>query len=193
MRARDLMVKEFEVVPLSMPLLEAVKRLRSRPTEAGRVDVRCLVVADEQGAPRHLLTEADVIKAILPWFFREKKFSDFLSRWLARDLPEAALDELWGDLTRKARKKTVADVVSDAELVSVDENDSLLKVAYTMHAERIKTVPVAQEGKIVGIVFRAAVFDAIAAAMEKDGKRADAAASADATAAAGAPHGAGGE
>jgi CBS domain-containing protein len=171
MRARDIMAKDFDVVSASTPLLEAVKKLRERKLETGKVDVRCLVVTDEKGEPWHLLTEADVIKAILPWFFREKKFSDFVTKWLSRDLPAAAMDELYADLARRARKQTVKDILGTAELVSVDEQDSLLKVAYTMHTERIKTVPVMREGKIVGIVFRSAVFEAIADEMEK-GKRA---------------------
>jgi CBS domain-containing protein len=168
MRARDVMVTDFEVVPASMPLLDAVKRLRARKLETGRVDVRCLVVDEGDGAPKHLLTEADVVRAILPWFFREKKFSDFVSRWLSKDLPPAALDELYADLTRRARKKTVKDILGEADLISVDAEDSLLKLAYTMHSERIKTVPVVRDGKIVGIVFRTAVFEAIADEMERE-------------------------
>jgi predicted transcriptional regulator len=163
MRARDIMVQDFDTIGMDAPLTDAIEKLRRRTLETGRIDVRCLVVTDAGGTPVHVLTEADVIKAVLPWFFREKKFSDFVSRWLARDLPQAALDELFRDLARTARKKAVKEVaMAEGPLISVDEDDSILRVAYTMHSEKIKTLPVTRQGKIVGIVFRAAVFEAIA-------------------------------
>lgn len=167
-RARDLMTTDFETVAQDTPLLDAVKKLQARKLETGKVDVRCLVVTDEKGDPAHLMTEADVIKAILPWWFREKKFSSKVSEWLSKDVPPAALDELHADLARAARKKKVRDVgFPEGAIVSVEEGDSLLKIAHTMHVERIKTLPVVRDGKIVGIVFRAAVFEAIAAELDR--------------------------
>ena len=162
MKAEHFMVTDIESIRESAPLLEAVERLRRRELKTGKVDVRCLIVEGEDGSPKHVITEADVIKAILPWFFRERKFSDFIAKWLSREIPIAALDELYRDLAASARKKTVKDVIADTPLVSVDPEDSLLKVAYEMHIERVKSLPVIKDGKVIGIVFRGAVFEAIA-------------------------------
>jgi CBS domain-containing protein len=168
MQAKDLMVGEFELVPNHLPLLEAVDKMRQIKLETGRIDVRCLVISDDAAQPRHLVTEGDIIRAILPWFFRDKRFSNFVGKWLSSDLPQASLNELWSDLARAARKKKVKDVITEgATLVSVDESDSLVKIAYLMHQERIKSVPVTREGRIVGIVFRSAVFEAVASEIVK--------------------------
>src|SRR5687767_6517131 len=109
MQAKDLMLGEFELVPNTTPLLEAVDRMRQIKLVTGQMDVRCLVISDDAAQPRHLVTEGDVIRAILPWFFREKRFSDFVGKWLASDLPGASLNELWADLARAARKKKLKD------------------------------------------------------------------------------------
>ena len=85
-----------------------------------------------------------------------------VSQWLDSALPEASLDELLHDLASRARKKKVKDVLSDRPMVSVDEGASLLKVAYAMYSENIKTIPVTRAGEIVGVVYRGAVFEAIA-------------------------------
>ncbi len=168
MRARDIMVTDFETIRMDTPLMDAITKLRQRQLITGKMDVRVLVVTDENGEPRHLLTEADVIREILPFFFKDKKFADFVNKWLAKDLPQASFDELFRDLARNAKKKSVKDVAfPDHPLISVDEDDSILKVAHTMHMQRIKSVPVTRGGKLVGICFRGAVFEAIAAEMEK--------------------------
>jgi len=163
--AREIMITGFESIDEDLPLLEAVDILRKQSLAAGKVDVRCIVVRDAARAPTHMLTEADVIRAILPRFFRDPKFANFVAKWLSKDLPEASLEELWQDLARAARKKTVKDIVADTVLVSIDGEASLLKVAYLMHTERIKSIPVTKDGKIVGIVFRTAVFEAISREM----------------------------
>jgi predicted transcriptional regulator len=136
--------------------------MRARKLDTGHVDVRCLLVVDGEGRPTQMLTEADLIHAILPWVFREKRFADYVGKWLDSSVPEAAVEELLHDLVVRARKRTVQDITRDRPMVSVDEGASMLKVAYTMYAENIKTVPVAREGKIVGVVYRAAVFEALA-------------------------------
>src|SRR5687768_11217906 len=110
MQAKDLMVGDFELVANTLPLLEAVDKMRQLKLETGRIDVRCLVITDDAAQPRHLVTEGDVIRAVLPWFFREKRFSDYVGKWLSSELPGAALNELWADLARAARKKKVKDI-----------------------------------------------------------------------------------
>lgn len=167
MQAKDVMVTDFESVPHATPLLEAVERMRNLKIKTGEVDIRCLVVSDTEGRSTHIITEADIIRAILPWFFREKRFFDFVGKWLSKDLPGASLTELWGDLAAAARKRVVGDILADTPLISVDEGDSLLKVAYVMHIDRIKSVPVTRDGEIVGIVYRTAIFEAIASEIVK--------------------------
>ncbi len=159
--ARDLMVKEFVTISHDASIIDAVKKMRALELDTGRVDVRCLVVLDAEGTPKALLTEADLIQSILPRFFRERRFSDFISKWLNTDLPEASLAELFEELTARARKKTVQDLVSPHDLVTIDPGASLVKVAYTLHIDKIKTLPVSEDGRIVGIVYRGAVFDAV--------------------------------
>ncbi|GIW72171.1 MAG: hypothetical protein KatS3mg102_1713 [Planctomycetota bacterium] len=162
MRARDLMVTEFDTIGEDADLVEAVQKLLQRPLDTGHIDIRCLVVTDAQGEPQHLLTEADVIRAILPQVFRDPNFVDYISRWLAQDLPQQSLDEVLFHMTRAARRRKVREVVSEGRLIAVDPGDSIVKLAYLMHIERIKSLPVREDGRIVGIVFRSAVFDAIA-------------------------------
>ncbi|RME76150.1 MAG: CBS domain-containing protein [Planctomycetota bacterium] len=162
MQAQDLMVTDLATIRSDESLVEATARMMERKLATGHEDVRCLVVVDESERPVHVLTEADLIRAILPGVFRDPNFVDYISRWLASDLPQASLNEMFFDMARAARRKTVGDLVLDKPLVSVTPDASIVKIAYLMHQERIKTLPVVENGVLVGMVFRAAVFDVIA-------------------------------
>ncbi len=168
MQAKDLMVEEFATIEEGESLVTATRELLKRKLEAGHEDVRCLVVLDGEGKPSHILTEADLIRAILPSVFRDPNFVDYISRWLASDLPEASLNEVFFDMARAARRMSVGDLVKDKRIVSVTADASIIKIAYLMHQERIKTLPVMEGGKVIGMVFRTAVFEVIAREITKD-------------------------
>lgn len=67
----------------------------------------------------------------------------------------------------KSHGKRVADVMT-ADVVSVDEATPLSKIADTLERKRIKRVPVTREGKLVGIVTRANLVQALASAPEEE-------------------------
>lgn len=171
MRARDLMVTDVETISEDATVREAVRLMRARPLDTAHVDVRCLVVLDGAGKPIHLLTEADLVHATMPWVFRERRFSDYIGKWLSSEVPEAAVQELYEELTSRARTKTVKEILNDRPLVTVEPGASLLKLAYTLYVERIKTVPVMEDGKVVGMVYRTAVFEAVADHIEGTAKK----------------------
>jgi predicted transcriptional regulator len=161
MKAKDIMVKEFETVSSDAPLLEAIAKLRGIKIKSHQRDIRCLLVTDVEGTYQGILTEADVIKVILPWIFREQKFTSYVDKYLSDDIPLGSVMELFHDVKGRVKKRQVKEVMSTG-LVTVGEEATLLKMAYLMHRERIKTLPVLKDGKVIGVVFRTALSDMVA-------------------------------
>lgn len=66
----------------------------------------------------------------------------------------------------KSHARTVQDVMT-ADVISVDDETPLSEVAHIMEAHRIKRVPVIRDGRLVGIVSRANLVQALASIPEQ--------------------------
>lgn len=137
MQARDLMSADPVVVPPDTPVAALADLLATRGISA-------VPVVDSSGTAVGIVTEGDLIRRLareergpLGWFFG-----------LFRDPSRLA------DRFAKARGATARDVMTP-DPVTVGEDARAEEIARLLERHRIRRVPVARDGRLVGIVSRA--------------------------------------
>lgn len=153
MRASDVMVRDVVTVSPDTKVEEAIKLL-------GKHDVSALPVVDARGHLLGIISEADLIHRVEigtekphPW-------------WLEAVTGAAALAKDFA----KSHGKTVDEVMT-TEVVSASEDTPLSDIAALLERKRIKRVPILRQGKLVGVVSRSNLVQAVASVIEHgDGK-----------------------
>lgn len=139
MKVKDLMTSKVTTVGIGASLKEAARRM----IEAG---VSGLVVTDEEGALRGVITEADFVKAESGRRVRKRAR---LLRWLDSSNEFSSTERLVGDLM-------TADVIT----LSPDADHA--EAARVMTREGIKRIPIVDDGRLVGILSRSDILRAFA-------------------------------
>ena len=144
MRARDVMVR---AVATTTPetTVEKVARLMINLRISG------VPVLDRNGQLAGIVTEGDLLRRAETGTERRR------SRWSQWFSPNSRLAAEY----IKSHARRVEDVMT-REVVRVGELASLDEIAQLMETKRIKRVPVVHDGKIVGIVGRADLFQVLA-------------------------------
>src|SRR5215470_8741383 len=144
MRAIDVMVRDVVTVRPDADVADAIKLLTEH-------DVSALPVVDAAGNLVGVLSEADLIhRAELgtekhrPW-------------WLEAVTGGSTLAEEFA----KSHGKKVREVMTGG-VISVAEDTPLSEIAALFERKRIKRVPVVKDGKLVGIVSRSNLIQALA-------------------------------
>src|SRR5437867_5102703 len=144
MRALDVMVQDVVTVRRDTDVGEAIKLLAEH-------DVSALPVLDENGALVGILSEADLIRRVeigtekhRPWWVEAVTGASTLATEFA-----------------KSHGKKVGEVMATG-VISVSEDAPLSEIAAVLERNRIKRVPVVKDGKLVGIVSRANLIQALA-------------------------------
>src|SRR5215471_10311345 len=144
MRAIDVMVRDVVTVRPETEVAEAVKLLAEH-------DVSALPVVDQAGYLVGVLSEADLIhraeigtEKSRPW-------------WLEAMIGASTLAEEFA----KSHGKKVREVMTGG-VISVAEETPLSEIAALFERKRIKRVPVVRGGKLVGIVSRSNLIQALA-------------------------------
>ena len=146
MRAADVMVRNVVTVRPETAVPEAAKLLVDH-------DVSALPVVDAEGRVVGMLSEADLMR-------REEIGTEKRRRWwLEAVTPGATLAEEYA----KSHGKTVEELMS-REVISATEDTTLADIASLFEKHSIKRVPIITDGKLVGIVSRANLVQAVAAA-----------------------------
>lgn len=146
MLARDLMTKKVVSVPPDMPINE-VAQVLLRNTISG------VPVVDADGKVLGMVTEGDLIGR------------DDAERHARRDWWLAMLadgEELSPDFLKSIRWQMNASDVMVSPIIAVSEGTDAVEIARTLKAHRIKRVPVLRDGRLVGIVSRADLLEAVA-------------------------------
>jgi len=148
MRASDIMVRDVVTVRPDTQVADAVKLL-------GEHDVSALPVVDGHGHLIGIISESDLIHRVEigtekhhPW-------------WLEAVSGAAALAEDFA----KSHGKTVDEVMT-TEVVSAAEDMPLSEVAALLERKRIKRVPIVRHGKLVGVISRSNLVQAVASVIE---------------------------
>jgi len=146
MRAIDVMVRDVVTVHPATDVADAIKLLAER-------DVSALPVLDKDGNLVGVLSEADLIHRAEIGTEKHRPW------WLEAVTGATALAEEFA----KSHGKKVGEVMTDG-VISVSEETPLSEIAALFERKRIKRVPVVKSGKLVGIVSRSNLIQALASA-----------------------------
>jgi CBS domain-containing protein len=144
MRAIDVMVRDVVTVHPDTEAAEAVKLLAEH-------DVSALPVVDGEGKLLGILSEADLMRRVeigtekrRPWWQEAVTGAGTLAEEFA-----------------KSHGKKVGEIMTP-EVVAVSEETPLSEIATLFERKRIKRVPVTKGGKLVGVVNRSNLIQALA-------------------------------
>jgi CBS domain-containing protein len=144
MRAIDVMVRDVVTVHPDTEVAEAIKLLAEH-------DVSALPVVDGEGKLLGILSEADLMRRVeigtekrRPWWQEAVTGAGTLAEEFA-----------------KSHGKKVGEIMTP-EVVAVSEETPLSEIATLFERKRIKRVPVTKGGKLVGVVSRSNLIQALA-------------------------------
>ena len=144
MRAIDVMVRDVVTVRPDTDVGDAVKLLSEH-------DVSALPVVDEAGNLVGMLSEADLIRRVEIGTEKRRPW------WLEAVTGASTLAEEFA----KSHGKKVGEIMTSGA-ISVSEDTPLSEIATLFERKRIKRVPVVKDGKLVGIVSRSNLIQALA-------------------------------
>src|SRR5271166_5165209 len=148
MKAMDVMVHDVVSVKPDDAVADAVKLLIEH-------DVSALPVVDESGHVMGVISEADLVH-------REEIGTEKHHPWWLEALtPASTLAEEFA----KSHGRRVDEVMS-TKVVSASEETPLGEIATLLEKHRIKRLPILRNGKLVGIVSRPNLIQAIASAKD---------------------------
>lgn len=148
MRAKDIMTTAVITVSEKATVDEAVRKMLDHHVSA-------LPVVDDNGKLVGLISEGDLMRRL------QDKGRQRRSWWLELfGGPEGSAQDFI-----KARSHRIGDVMT-RDVISVTEDTPVSEIARTLEKRRIKRVPVLRDGRVVGIVSRANLIQALAAASE---------------------------
>jgi CBS domain-containing protein len=119
----------------------------------GEHDVSALPVVDEDGAVVGIISEGDLLRR------EEIGTEKHRPWWIEAVTPAVTLAHEFA----KSHGQRVEEVMS-TEVVSASEDTPLDEIATLLEKHRIKRVPIIKEGKLVGIVSRSNLIQALASA-----------------------------
>jgi CBS domain-containing protein len=144
MRAIDVMVRDVVTVHADTDVADAVRLLAER-------DISALPVVDGDGRLVGILSEADLMRRVELGTEKHRPW------WVEAVTGGSALAEEFA----KSHGKKVGEVMT-REVVSVAEETPVSEIATLFERKRIKRVPVVRNGKLVGVVSRANLIQALA-------------------------------
>jgi CBS-domain-containing membrane protein len=149
MNASDVMVRDVVTVGPEDEVSKAVQLLVDH-------DISALPVVDSEKRVIGILSEADLLH-------REKIGTEkHRPWWLEAVMPASVLALDYA----KSHGRKVCELMSE-NVVAAAENTSISELANILEKHRIKRVPILKDGKLVGIVSRANLIQALASAFSK--------------------------
>lgn len=145
MKVKDVMARNVVSVRRSTPVPEIAKLLVTRAISA-------VPVVDEQNRPIGIVSEGDLMHR------SELDTARRRSWWLRAFGDRATLAEDYA----KANGLKARDVMT-REVITIEEEASLSEAATRLEKNRIKRMPVVRDGRMVGILSRANLVQALAA------------------------------
>ena len=161
MKAMDVMVRDVITVSPDDDVADAVQLLAD-------YDVSALPVVDDDENVVGIISEADLVH-------REEIGTEKHRPWWLEAVTPAST--LAGEFA-KSHGRRVAEIMS-TDVVSASEDTPLGAIATLLERHRIKRVPILRSGKLVGIVSRSNLIQALASSQARIGAGAGSAADAD--------------
>jgi CBS domain-containing protein len=146
MKAMDVMVRDVVTVKPETDVATAIKLLVEH-------DISALPVVDRTGTVIGVISEADLVRRAENGTEKQRPW------WLEALTPGSILAEEFS----KSHGRAVGEIMSP-HVVSASEDTSLGEIAALLERHRIKRVPIIKDGKLVGIVSRSNLIQALALA-----------------------------
>jgi len=154
MKAMDVMVRDVITVRPDTSVAEAARLLVEN-------DISALPIIDDEGCMVGIISEADLMRR------EEIGTENRRPWWLESMTPATTLANEFA----KSHGKCVADLMS-RHIVSASEDTPLGEIAALLERHQIKRVPITKDGKVIGVVSRANIVQALASSKGKpDGAR----------------------
>jgi CBS-domain-containing membrane protein len=149
MNASDVMVRNVITVSPDTETSVAIKLLVDK-------DISALPVVDGTDGVVGIISEADL--------FRREEIGTEKHRpwWLEAMIPSVTLATDFA----KSHGRRVGEIMSE-RVVTAEEDTSLSKIATLLERHRIKRIPIVKDGKLVGIVSRSNLIQALASMSSK--------------------------
>jgi len=147
MQASDVMVREVVTVTADTDVAEAIRILAAR-------DISALPVVDGEERLVGIISEADLLHRVEIGTEKHRP-------WLLESLTAAAT---LAEEFAKSHGKKVGEIMT-TDVVSASEDTPLGEIASLLERKRIKRVPILRDGKVVGIVSRTNLIQALASAV----------------------------
>jgi CBS-domain-containing membrane protein len=144
-KAADVMVRNVVTVHPDSDVADAVKLLVEH-------DISALPVVDAQGGLVGIISEADLMHRTEIGTEKPRR------SWLVESLTAAST--LAEDFA-KSHGKTISEIMT-TDVVTASEDDSLAEIASLFERHRIKRVPIVRDGRVVGVVSRSNLIQALA-------------------------------
>ena len=144
MKAEDIMVRDVVTVEPQTSITDAVQLLSDH-------DISALPVVGPDKRLIGILSEADLLER------EELGASHHHPWWIEAITPASHLAKEFA----KAHGKTVAQLMS-THVISATEDTPLAEIAALLERKRIKRVPIVRDGKLIGIVSRSNLIQALA-------------------------------
>jgi predicted transcriptional regulator len=153
MKAKNLMVPIHDYLTPGSKLKEAVNLLKVAVRGEQKMGVMGLPVLDQQGKLVGMLSMTDILKAVYPSYMSMMNLGDFT--W----------DGMMESLAKQAGDKKV-EMLMSRDVVTVDEEDSLMECVDHMIKKHVRRMPVLDKaGKVIGMIYMRDIFFAITKAM----------------------------
>ena len=150
MKVTEIMTRRFETIPEDLNLLEAMERLRESGDVEAEVGIKCIVVVDAGGKMTGVLTQSDVVREMLyPYFVRDLAGE-------REEHPEFKSSD-YQALAVWARRLAVGDVMTKGP-ASIGPEGTAFEAADLLLRHRIKGLPVVEEGRVAGIIYRSSLY-----------------------------------
>ncbi len=153
MKAKDVMEPIKDYLRPDETLRDAVRKMRVTTRGNGLVGVKGMVVLDQDGNLVGMLSIKDVLKTVIPPYMQLSELGEFT--W----------DGMLEEMAKKVAGKKIEEVMTK-EVITVEEDASLMEVADLMVKKGLQRVPVVnKEGKVVGMVYVRDLYHTIVDAM----------------------------
>lgn len=133
MRVKDIMDTTPNLVRTSDTFEHLIKIL-------DEANYRVVFVVDKEDKLVGIVTESDIVKVLIPKYI---SFDEFLISAMNENYLENKCIE--------SRNLTITEIMTKI-ILSVHEDDAVIKPAALMVVNKIHTLPVVRDGKVVGIV-----------------------------------------
>lgn len=140
MKAKDIMVTDFPVIPVQTPIEEAVRLLRSNQDESNLHATPGFIVVNEKGDLAGILSPLTIVRALLD-----------IAVEIQKEFP--AEKPSMDNLCCKVKGRTLEEIM-DWQPISVTEDADILDVADLFVKNRFQRIPVVKGKKVLGIIYR---------------------------------------